>query len=119
MVASISPRRIFSNASACGIVRQYVIADDIALISRAKNRVASLTQRFEPNAFAAPENVPEPHITHQTFYWFGELDPLSGTPDRSFGEVQQDLLLFCLTIGQAYCLLEVLKWIPHIRRWRE
>jgi hypothetical protein len=32
-----------------------VIADDIALISRAKNRVASLIQRFEPNAFGAPE----------------------------------------------------------------
>ena len=28
---------------------------------------------------------------------------------RSFGEVQQDLLLSSLTIGQAYCLLEVLK----------
>ena len=26
-----------------------------------------------------------------------------------FGEVQQDLLLSSLTIGQAYCLLEVLK----------
>ena len=26
-----------------------------------------------------------------------------------FGEVQQDLLLSCLTVGQAYCLLEVLK----------
>jgi hypothetical protein len=26
-----------------------------------------------------------------------------------FGEVQQDLFLSCLTIGQAYCLLEVLK----------
>jgi hypothetical protein len=25
------------------------------------------------------------------------------------GEVQQDLLLSCLTVGQAYCLLEVLK----------
>jgi hypothetical protein len=46
-----------------------------------------------------PGSLAEPHITHQTFYWFGELDPLSGTPDRSFGEVQQDLLLSCLTIG--------------------
>ena len=27
----------------------------------------------------------------------------------SFGEVQQDLLLSCLTVGQAYCLLEILK----------
>ena len=26
-----------------------------------------------------------------------------------FGEVQQDLLLSSFTIGQAYCLLEVLK----------
>jgi hypothetical protein len=26
-----------------------------------------------------------------------------------FGEVQQDFLLSCLTIGQAYCLLKVLK----------
>jgi hypothetical protein len=46
-----------------------------------------------------PGSLAEPHITHQTFYWFGELDPLSGTPDRSFGEVQQDLLLSRLTIG--------------------
>jgi hypothetical protein len=28
---------------------------------------------------------------------------------RLFGEVQQDLLLSSLTIGQAYCLLKVLK----------
>jgi len=28
---------------------------------------------------------------------------------RPFGEVQQDLFLPCLTIGKAYCLLEVLK----------
>ncbi len=26
---------------------------------------------------------------------------------RFFGEVQQDLLLSCLAVGQAYCLLEV------------
>ncbi len=36
---------------------------------------------------------------------------------RPFGEVQQDLLLSCLTIGQAYCLLEVFKWISQ-NRWR-
>ena len=29
--------------------------------------------------------------------------------ERSLREVQQDLLLSCLTIGQAYCLLEVLQ----------
>src|SRR4029453_6620681 len=34
-----------------------------------------------------------------------------------FGEVQQNLLLSSLTIGEAYCLLEVLQWIPH-NRWR-
>jgi hypothetical protein len=66
-----------------------------SIISIARRSV----RHTEPAALSEFENVPEPHITHQTFYWFGELDPLSGTPDRSFGEVQQDLLLFCLTIG--------------------
>jgi len=32
----------------------------------------------------------------------GELDPLSGTLGRSFGEFEQDLLLSCLTVGKAY-----------------
>ena len=45
----------------------------------------------------------------------GALDPWSGTLDRSFGEVQQDLVLSCLTIGEAYCLVEVLQGIPHTR----
>jgi hypothetical protein len=33
------------------------------------------------------------------------------------GEVQQDLFLSRLTIGQAYRLLEILQWIPD-NRWR-
>src|SRR5262245_26554414 len=47
----------------------------------------------------------------------GALDPWSGTLDHYFGEVQHDLLLSVLTIGEAYCLLEVLQGIPHTR-WR-
>jgi len=38
---------------------------------------------------------------------FGPMEFKSGCD--SFGEVQQDLLLSGLAIGQAYCLLEVLK----------
>jgi hypothetical protein len=34
---------------------------------------------------------------------------ISASGGQSFGEVQQDLLLSCLTIGQAYRLLEVFK----------
>ena len=36
---------------------------------------------------------------------------------RLIGEIQQDLFLSSLTIGEAYCLSEVFNWIPHTR-WR-
>lgn len=63
-------------------------------------------------AHADPNNLPVTHrlpIENNTVTAIPAEGPITGTLDRSFGEVQQDLFLSCLTIGQAYCLLEVLK----------
>jgi hypothetical protein len=57
------------------------------------NRVAS-----DPTIQQHTASLHHPQLCSATAV-AGELDPLSGTLDRSFGEVQQDLLLSCLTIG--------------------
>ena len=65
-----------------------------------------------PINFAVPKvaiRAPNVNMPSKANAWFALTAMRLHKLWRPFGEVQQDLLLSCLTIGQAYCLLKVLQ----------